>query len=145
MPDYAKLCIPAAQFGLVVLLFMHLVDSSGLRYNNAFSKILIAALFAATFPTRFHDPIKVHVMRYSRNTAIAILFLAMSIGAAVSVLLVTEEVIPRVGRYLRDVKWPSVWAVDFILFVIAVNLDWPAIWQGLRAKMGFEQQDTETT
>lgn len=145
MPDYAKLSIWAARAGLSLLLLMHLVNSAGLRYNNTFSRIVIAVLLGATFPTRFDDPIKIRLIEILRNTAIGLLFLAMSYGAAVSVFLLTEDVIPGVGRFLRDATWPSVWIVGFILFVIAANLDLPAIGWGLWTRMRFWQQNTEPT
>lgn len=145
MPDYAKLSIWAARAGLSLLLLMHLVNSAGLRYNNTFSKITIAVLLGATFPTRFDDPFKIRLIEIFKNTAIGLLFLAMSYGATISVFLFTEDVIPGVVRFLSDATWPSVWIVGFILFVIAANLDLLAIGSGLLNRIGFGQQDTEPT
>lgn len=145
MLDYATMSRPAAQVGLLIVFLMHLVDSPLLRHNNDFSRFLIAMLIVATIRTRFHEPIKIRLMTGLRNTATGIVFCLIAIVSAVMALSITESVVPGLGRFLRDAKWPSVWPVAIILFVIATNLEWRAMWHGFWNHVGFEEQDTEPT
>lgn len=145
MPDYATKFRPAAQVGILIIFLMHLVDSPLLRNNNQFSRIFIAMLFVATIRTRFHKPIKTYLVAGLRNTARGALFCIIALVSAVVAVSITEYVIPGLGRALRDAKWPSVWPVVIVLFVIATNLDWLAMWRGFLNNMGFEQQDNEPT